>query len=106
MAITKITTPLNNIELLNKINEIIDNINNYATSNPCVSNISVSGTSVVVSFSDGSSVTHTTQDTTYPVASTSANGLMSTTMVTRLNELDGSVSSLSARVAALEPHSV
>ena len=64
MAISKITTPLNNIELLGKINEIIDEINNYATTKPCVSNIAVSGTSIVVSFSDGSSHSiHRTQRT-------------------------------------------
>lgn len=105
MAITKITTPLNNIELLAKINEIINEINNYANSKPCVSNVSVSGTTITLSFSDGSTATRTTQDTTYPVATTSVDGLMSTTMVTKLNTLNTNVNSLSTRVAALEPHS-
>ena len=100
-SIQKITTPLGNIQLLNKINEIIDEINNYATTKPCVSNIAVSGTSIVVSFSDGSSVTQYTQDTTYPEATASYNGLMTASMVVKLNNLEGSVSSLAARVAAL-----
>jgi hypothetical protein len=100
-SIQKITTPLGNIQLLNKINEIIDEINNYATTKPCVSNIVVSGTSIVVSFSDGSSVTQYTQDTTYPEANASYNGLMTASMVVKLNNLEGSVSSLAARVSAL-----
>lgn len=105
MAISKITAPLNNSQLIGKINEIIDAVNNYANSKPCVSNVSVSGTTITLSFSDGSTATRTTQDTTYPVATTSVDGLMSTTMVTKLNTLNTNVNSLSTRVAALEPHS-
>lgn len=103
-SIQKITTPLGNIQLLNKINEIIDEINNYATSKPCVSNVAVSGTTMTVTFTDNSTATKTLPDTTYSVATTSANGLMSSTMVTNLNTLTSDVSSLATRVAALEPH--
>ena len=103
MAITKITAPLNNIQLLDKINEVIDEINNYATSKPCVSNVSVSGTTLTVTFTDNSSVTHSLQDTTYAVATTTANGLMSTSMVASLTQLGTDVAALTARVAALEP---
>ena len=103
MAITKITTPLNNIELLAKINEVVDEINNYATSQPCVSDVSVSGSTITLSFSDGSTITQNVQDTVYSVATTSSDGLMSAEMVGSLNELTESVSALSTRVAALEP---
>ena len=105
MAIAKITTPLNNIELLAKINEIIDEINNYATQKPCVRSVAVSGTTITLTFTDGSTATRTTQDTTYSVATTSANGLMSSQMVTNLNTLTTNVASLTTRVSALEPKS-
>ena len=103
MAISKITTPLNNSQLIGKINEIIDAVNNYATEKPCVSDVSVEGTTMTVTFTDNSTATIGLQDTTYSVATETANGLMASTMVTELNDLTDNVTALAARVAALEP---
>ena len=103
MSIAKITTPLNNSQLVAKINEIIGVVNNYATEKPCVKAVAVSGTTMTLTFTDNSTATRNLQDTTYSVATTSANGLMASTMVTKLNTLDSNVTSLAARVAALEP---
>ena len=105
MSISKITVPLNNAQLVNKINEIIDTINGYATTKPCVNSVSVNGTTITLGFTDGSTATRTTQDTTYSVATTSANGLMSSVMVTNLNNLATDVSALATRVSNLEPNS-
>ena len=105
MSISKITTPLNNSQLVAKINEVIDAINNYATEKPCVSAVAVSGTTMTITFTDNSTAERTLPDTMYSVATTSANGLMSATMVTSLNTLTSDVASLMERVEALEPGS-
>ena len=104
MGVAKITTPLGNAQLVAKINEIIDTVNNYATQKPCVSGVSVSGTTMTVTFTDNSTAPPITlPDTTYSVATTSSDGLMSTIMVNSLNDLASNIDSLSTRVAALEP---
>ena len=50
-----------------------------------ISGLSVSGKTITYTKVDGSTGTITTQDTTYNVATTSANGLMSKDMVSKLN---------------------
>ena len=50
-----------------------------------ISGLSVSGKTITYTKVDGSTGTISTQDTTYSVATTSANGLMSKDMVTKLN---------------------
>lgn len=57
----------------------------YAKKTEAVKSISISGKTVTITMADGTTSTQTTQDTTYNVATTSANGLMSSTDKTKLD---------------------
>ncbi len=108
MAISKITTPLGGVQLLDKINEIITTINNYGTETPCVTSVGVSDHTLTVKYTDGRHDTgsdgkvFTLPDTTYDPASTTVNGLMTTTQYTELNALGPAVNTLRDRIDELE----
>lgn len=110
MAAGKFTTTPSPIEVVEKVNAVIDDVagklstsgtaakatadasgnniaNTYATKAQAVTNLTASGKTVTFTKADGSTGTFTTQDTntTYSAATTSAAGLMSAADKTKLN---------------------
>lgn len=96
--IEKIKYPLSGDEIIVKLNEIIDVLNNYDTAVPLVSDISVEGTVVTITYTDDKTSTVQLQDTTYSVATEDNDGLMSSQHVIKLMELDTKVAELSKKV--------
>lgn len=66
--------------------DIVD-LTNYSLKSQTISNITRNGLTFTATRADGTTFTFTQQDTTYGVATTSANGLMSAADKTKLNSL-------------------
>ena len=98
MVIAKITQPLGGTSLIMKINEIIDALNTYNTNTPLVSDVAVNDTTMTLTYTNGATQTRGLQDTTYGLATTEADGLMSKEQVASLDDLKTKVDELAGKV--------
>ena len=80
-------------DVTDKLNEIIDWLNGVTDSDRVV-NVTVSGTTLTVYYINGETDMFSLQNTTYPMASTSQNGLMYATDTYRIDALTARVAEL------------
>ena len=80
-------------DVTDKLNEIIDWLNGVTDSDRVV-NVTVSGTTLTVYYINGETDMFSLQNTTYPMASTSQNGLMYAVDTYRIDTLTARVSEL------------
>ena len=80
-------------DVTDKLNEIIDWLNGVTDSDRVV-NVTVSGTTLTVYYINGETDMFSLQNTTYPMASTSQNGLMYATDTYRIDALTAMVAEL------------
>ena len=80
-------------DVTDKLNEIIDWLNGVTDSDRVV-NVTVSGTTLTVYYINGETDMFSLQNTTYPMASTSQNGLMYAADTYRIDALTARVADL------------
>lgn len=78
-----------NITVPTKTSELTNDSGFKTTDNNTTYTLTKSGSTITLTGSDGSTTSVTDSNTTYPVATTSANGLMSSTDKTKLDNISG-----------------
>ena len=101
--ITPFAAPAYGKDVVDKLNEIIDWLNGVTDADR-VTNITVSGTTMTVTYINGDKDTISLQNTTYSLATTSANGLMLCTNRYKIDALTAHVASLNVACGAIEAY--
>lgn len=91
--IARLKTEAYGKDVTDKLNEIIDWLNGTTDSDRVV-NVTVSGTTLTVYYINGETDMFSLQNTTYPMASTSQNGLMYAADTYRIDALTARVADL------------
>ena len=99
--IALLSVPNNGKAITDKLNEIIDWLNG-TTDADRVTDITVSGTKLVVTYINGESDEINLWDTSYEVATTSTDGLMSINNLCEIGSLTKQVTALNIACAAIE----
>ena len=99
--IARLKTAAYGKDVTDKLNEIIDWLNGTTDSDRVV-NVTVSGTTLTVYYINGETDMFSLQNTTYPMASTSQNGLMYATDTYRIDALTARVADLNVSCAIEE----
>ena len=101
--IVKLSSPAYGKDVADKLNEVIDWLNGK-TDSQRVTNITVSGKTLTVTYINGDKDTFTLADTTYTLATTIKNGLAHSSVVASITSLTRQIQALNKTCAVLESY--